>query len=224
MPNLFKKSQIHTNQDYLKEWDDYQLKFLNSEKFCLDNPLEHALLLPISVDIKDGIIDRHRIRTPQLKGLLDNAKRLLDDDSTGAIDSYVEFFDPIDGQQSGSPSTPLDFDLNSRVYMLFHLPRKNWTFTEHTQFSVDNIAKGQLKDAFEVVGTFNEGHSLLVHNKNWQDPKVKGNKPAKVKGKAPSKSFLAKYNLHVSIHQVQDGEDMRTDIIIDPGSRNSRRP
>ena len=224
MPNLFKKSQIHTNQDYLKEWDDYQLEFLNSEKFCLDNPLEHALLLPISVDIKDGIIDRHRIRTPQLKGLLDDAKTLLDDDSTGAIESYVEFFDPIDGQQSGSPSTPLDFDLNTRVYMLFHFPRENWTFTDHTQFSVDNIAKGQLKDAFEVVGTFNEGHSLLVHNKNWQDPKVKGNKPAKVKGKAPSKSFLAKYNLHVSIHQVQDGEDMRTDIIIDPGSRNSRRP
>jgi len=221
---MFKKSQIHTNQEYLKDWDEYQRDFLNSKDFDLDNPDEHALLLPISVDIKDGIIDRHRIRTPQLSDLLGDAKSLLDKESKWAVESYMEFFKPIDDQQSGTPPTPLDIEVNSRVYMMFHLPRENWTFTDHTQFSVDNIAKGQLKDAYEVVGVFNDGHSLLVHNKNWQDPKAKGNKPAKVKGKAPSKSFYAKYNLHVSIHQEQDGMDMRTDIIIDPGNNNNRRP
>ena len=211
----FKRSEIAANQDYLKEWDDYQVDFLNGEDFDPKNSDERALLLPISVDIDDGVIKRHRIQTPQLTTLWDKAKSLINDDSAWAYKSYMTFFEPIDGQQSGAPSTPLDFDLNSRVYMMCHLPRANWTFTDHTQFSVDNIPKGHLKDAFEVVGIFDEGHGLLVHNKNWQKP-----------GK---KTFLAKYNLHVSIHQSEKNNkgkevDMRTDIIIDPGSRGNQRP
>lgn len=213
--SLFKRSEIAANQDYLKEWDDYQVDFLNGEHFDPENSDERALLLPISVDIDDGIIKRHRIQTPQLTSLWDKAEKLVNEDSAWAFKSYMNFFEPIDSQQSGSPSTPLDFDLNSRAYMMFHLPRANWTFTDHTQFSVDNISKGRLKEAFEVVGTFDDCHGLLIQNKNWQH-----------KGK---KTFKAKYNLHVSIHQVEKDTkgtdvDMRTDIIIDPGSRNNRRP
>ena len=202
----FKRSEIAANQKYLKDWDDYQVDFLNGEYFDPKKSDERTLLLPISVDIDDGIVKRHRIQTPQLTSLWDKAEKLVDKDSAWAFESYMKFFKPIDDQQSGSPSTPLDFNLNSRVYMIFHLPRANWTFTDHTQFSIDNISEGHIKKAFEVIGTFNDGHSLLVHNKNWQP-----------KGK---KTFKAKYNLHVSIHQVEDNKDMWTDIIIDPGMNN----
>lgn len=212
----FKKGDINANQEYLKSWDDYQLDFLNGEDFSRERKNEHALLLPISVDIDDGIIKRHRIQAPQVKSLWSSAKELIDDDKVWAYESYIKFFGPIDEQQSGAPSTPLDFDINSRIYMIFHLPRGNWTFTDHTQFTVDNIPKGKIKDAFEVVGVFDNRHGLIVHNKNWQPPAPKGRKAIK--------SFWAKYNLHVSIHQKVDDKDMRTDIIIDPGNRNNDRP
>lgn len=207
MPKLkFKRGDINANQNYLKSWDDYQIDFLNN--LSRKDKDEPALLLPISVDIDEGIIKRHRIKTPELSSLWAKAGKLIEDDSNGAFESYMNYFKAIDRSQSSAPPTPLDFDVNSRVYMLFYLPRKNWTFTDRIQFSVDNISKGRIKEAFEVVGTFDDGHAVLVHNKNWQH-----------KGK---KTFKAKYNLHVSIHQIEDDMDMVTDIIIDPGSRNNR--
>lgn len=212
----FTKDSINANQDYLKSWDEYQLDFLNSKDFSADYRDRHALLLPVFVDIDDGIVKRGRITAPQVKTLREQAEKLIDKDSDWAFDSYLNFFGPIDGQQSGAPTTPLDFDINSRVYMLFHLPRKNWTFTEKVQFTVDNISKDKLDDAFEVVGTFDDGHGLLVHNKNWQ--------PVIGRNGETSKSFWAKYNLHVSIHQTQDDMEMRTDIIIDPGWGGNDKP
>ena len=214
----FTRDSINANQDYLKSWDEYQLDFLNSENFCTHEPNKNAILFPIFFDIDDGIVKRARITAPQVKTLRKAAGNLVGDDAARAFDSYQEFFGAIDEQQSATPATPLDFDINSRVYMLFHIPRKNWTFTDHTQFSVDNISKRDFPDAFEVLGTFDDGHGLLVHNKNWVPATAPGEHNAKIK------SFTAKYNLHVSIHQEQDGQDMCTDIIIDPRGNSNEKP
>jgi len=72
----FKRSEIAANQDYLKEWDDYQLDFLNGEDFDPENSDERALLLPISVDIDDGIIKRHRIKFTGLYDVPSAARKL----------------------------------------------------------------------------------------------------------------------------------------------------
>jgi len=214
----FTRNSINANQDYLKSWDEYQLDFLNSKYFSEDAPDKRAILFPVMFDIDDGIIKRDRITAPQVKTLRKAAGDLISEDAAWAFDSYQEFFGAGDEQQSATPATPLDFDINSRVYMLFHLQRKNWKFTDHTQFSVDNISKRDFPDAFEVLGTFDNGRSLLVHNKNWVPETMPG------EHNTPIKCFLAKYNLHVSIYQKQGCEAMCTDIIIDPGGKANKRP
>ncbi len=210
MPKI-KRGDIRANQAFLKKWDEYQLGWLNDENF---NP-KCPLLLPISVDIKGGIVERFRIKTNQVNTLMDKAKGLPKDVRVkrelfalkDICDHYEGGF-PGDTSQSGTPPTPLDFIINCPVVFLFHLPRDNWTFTERLQFSVDNIpAKGQSK-AFKVLGTFDNGHGLAVLNKNWIP-----------KGE---KTFRMKYNLHVTIAQTIDGKDMCTDIIIDPGTNNDQ--
>ncbi|WP_017932544.1 hypothetical protein [Robiginitomaculum antarcticum] len=212
----FTKDDIKANQEYLKDWDDYQLDWLNSSDFTQETK-GAPLLLPISVDIDEGIIKRHRIKVPDLESLWPKVAGLGGQGAQAAYGGYVKFFEPIDGQQSGVPSTPLDFNINTPVIMLFHLSRDNWRFTDNTQFSVDNVPKGHQDEAFEVIGTFDSGHGLMVLNKCWE--KEKG------------ETFDLKYNLHVSIIQpgrIKVGENyedtiMRTDIIVDPGTNNDTK-
>jgi hypothetical protein len=209
----FRRGDIKANQEYLKDWDEYQLDWLNSPDFTKKTQ-KQPLLLPISVDIDEGIIKRHRITSPSLQSLWPKVGTLGGKDAAKAYEGYVEFFAPIDGQQSGAPATPLDFNINTPVIMIFHLPRDNWRFTDHTQFSVDNVPVGAVSKAYKVIGIFDDGHGLMVLNKCWQ--KEKG------------KPFDMKYNLHVTIIQTgrtkAEGEYkdaiLRTDIIIDPGSNN----
>jgi len=212
----FRRGDIKANQEYLKDWDEYQLDRLNSPDFTKKTQ-KQPLLLPISVDIDDGIIKRHRITAPSLQSLWPKVGKLGGKDAARAYEGYVEFFAPIEGQQSGAPATPLDFNINTPVIMMFHLPRDNWRFTDHTQFSVDNVLSRDRSKAFKVIGTFDNGHGLLVLNKCWE--------------KKTGVSFDMKYNLHVSI--IQPGRSktkngysdtiMQTDIIIDPGSNNSTK-
>jgi len=197
----FRRGDIKANQKYLKKWDKYQLDWLNSDDYSDDQPL----LLPISVDIRGGEMKRHRIKTPELKNMIGT---MSFDDNTlkTAIESYTEYFAPIDEQQSGSPATPLDFNISCSVYHLFYLPRDNWRFTRKIQFSVSNVSSKEAEEAFDIFGTFDDGQGLVVLNKNW-NPKG-------------AENFIAKYNLHVSIYQEIDEKEVRTDIIIDPGMGN----
>jgi len=201
----FRRGDIKANQEYLKKWDKYQLDWLN----CDDYSDEQPLLLPITVDIKGGVMKRHRVKTPVLKNLI-KTMSFEDDKLKTALGSYVDYFAPIDEQQSGAPATPLDFNISCCVYHLFYLPRENWRFTRETQFSVSNLSEKEAKEAFDVVGTFADGQGLIVLNNNWQ-PKDADN-------------FIAKYNLHVGIYQDIDGNEVRTDIIIDPGMGNDGGP
>lgn len=212
----FKKGDIKPNPKYLKEWDDYQLDWLNSPEFTPRNK-KRPLLLPVSVSIEDGKIARSRISVPKLEALLGKIGDLGGKKARLAIDSYVKFFEPIDSQQSSTPPSPLDFKINTPVMMLFHLPRENWVFTDHTQFSVSNIRKKHHKKAYKVIGTFDDGCGLMVLNKCWQNKK--------------GEVLDMKYNLHVSIMQtelVKSGDEyvkapMRTDIIIDPSTNNDTK-
>ncbi len=199
------RNQIRPNQDYLKTWDDYQLLHLNADA-DRGEVSEDPILLPIVLGIKDGIIIRDRIKVPQLQTIMGTAGALGQNAKVAvAVDSYVDFFKAQDGSQSATPPTPLDLNIARPTVKLFYLTHDNWTFTDHTQFSVDNVPPGLAENKmFEVMGTVDGGRGLLVMDHNWT---------------RPNSQFAAKYNLHVSIFQ---GDGMRTDIIIDPrGNSNT---
>jgi len=203
------RNQVRPNQDYLKDWDDYQLLHLNADADA--GKVSEPTLLPVILGIKDGIIVRDRIKVPQLQTIMGNSGTLASDSNVAAaVDSYVDFFKAQDGSQSATPPTPLDLNIARPTVKLFYLTHDNWTFTDHTQFSVDNVPNGIAKTKmFDVLGTIDGGRGLLVLDHNWT--------PNSDRGK--NNKFAAKYNLHVSVFQ---GDDMRTDIIIDPfGNSNS---
>ena len=190
------------NQQFLREWDQYQDHWLASAEYSERQPI----LLPITVDIDEGVIARDRLKASKitpLQPMMQGINGSIDN----AVDAYLDYFDSIDNARSFAESstlpTPLDLQIKTRVFHVFYLPRKNWTFTDSIQFSVSNMNQADFGSAFKVMGTFDDGHGLIVLNKNWE-PKDRN-------------PITAKYNLHVSIAQVIDGQNMNTDIIIDPG-------
>ncbi len=231
MPKIT-RGEITANQNYLRKWDHYQLDWMNSKEF--QSGSKKPLLLPINVDIKGGNVHRTRIKVPQLETIVNAATQLTGMAGVSdAVQSYIDFFGDHDRNQSGTPPTPLDFAINCPVVHVFHLPRENWTFTDHTQYSVDNVpalcgSKEGPNDLFEILGTSPDGHSLFVMNHNWAPDNafVQRLVAATTKEEASTAvlpeigKFRMKYNLHVSITQTTQGEQMCTDIIIDPGSNS----
>ena len=193
------------NQQFLREWDQYQDQWLASAEYSERQPI----LLPISVDIDEGVIARDRLKASKIDDLKPEMNK-FGKNVRDAIDLYLDYFNRVDNVRSFAESstlpTPLDLQIKTRVFHVFYLPRKNWTFTDSIQFSVSNMNQADFGSAFKVMGTFDDGHGLIVLNKNWQP-----------KDRDP---ITAKYNLHVSIAQVIDGQNMNTDIIIDPGVGN----
>lgn len=206
----FTKSDIKANQNYLRTWDKYRLEWMNTDEYAQGST--KPLLLPINVNIAGGIMQRSRIKTPQLRTIMGNAGPVGNEARVAeAVHGYYKFFDAQDTTQSGTPPSPLDFNISCPVIHLFHLPRENWKFTDHTQFSVDNVPPGIKKNKlFEILGVVDNGRGLMVANHNWRK---KGNTP-----------FAMKFNLHVSILQENDGQEMRTDIIIDPIGNSDSGP
>jgi len=204
------KGKIKPNQSYLKSWDEFE------KTHETDGP---AVLLPISVSIEDGILRRDRISSGNIAEMKDSmmadfakhCKKVRHvpgvycaADFERMLDEYIEAFDS-DNNQGPLPPTPLDLVFNRPTWMLFHLPRDNWTFTEDRQYSVENDFDDVLRNVSKIC-VLNKGRSLLLAN-------------AFVSG---SKKF--KFNLHVTIHQIIDGVKMETPIIIDPGGDNRRIP
>ena len=191
------------NQQFLREWDQYQDQWLASAEYSERQPI----LLPITVDIDEGVIARDRIkaaRIAELRPMMANVNGRIE----SAVDEYLKYFDSVDNARSFAESnalpTPLDLRIKTSVFHVFYLPRSNWKFTDSIQFSVSNMNQADFSKAFKVMGTIDDGHGLIVLNKNWQGA-----------------SADAKYNLHVSIFQQIDGQNMMTDIIIDPWTGNS---
>jgi len=206
----FKKDQVKANQEYLKSWDEYQREAVKERRHR-----SLPLLLPISVDIADGNIVRERIKANVVQDIWKKHKKelpkfLFEEDNRWGVpcpekifDDYIAAF-PQDFSQSGLPPSPLDIIIGHPTWLLFHLPRDNWTFCEGCQYSVANDPDDMSRN-FEKVAMFGDRKYLILSNRHRS-----GNNDLK-------------FNLHVNIHQVQDGKDMWTDIIIDPGSDNSGR-
>lgn len=203
------KTKIRANDDYLKEWDEFQ------KTFHSDVPL----LLPISISIEDGIIARDRIKSDEIASLRDrflkefkrhcaDAERHLGgaysfETFETMLDEYIREF-ACDADQGPRPPSPLDFKIYRPVWFLFHLPRENWTFTKSRQYSMENDRDDHLRNC-EKVCTFDNYNFLLLSNNCRSAPDG------------------LKYNLHVTITQKEGRETLLTDIIIDPGMNNDDR-
>lgn len=203
------KQSIVPNQEYLKQWDEYQRKSTSNI----------PILLPISVSIEDGIIERSRIKSTDIaairedllkefknhcqnpNGYLEN--KYSDTHFQTMLDDYIDFF-VSDSNQGHLPPGPLDIIINRPVWLLFYLPRKNWRFSKDRQFSVEND-RDDFGRNFEKITTFKNNNFLLLANHCRSSPKG------------------LKYNLHVTITQKENGKILKTPIIIDPGSNNGTR-
>ena len=201
------KNEDMKNQDYLKSWDDYAAK----------RPGPKPILMPIHIDINEqGEIVRERMKSPEVKKLYMNCRDEfpaymakapeLFDDPHAIFRDYVEYFDKIDGVQGPGVASPLDLVIPKPVWILFSLPRKNWAFSKHQQYSIEHDCDDLTRN-YEKICTMDNHNALLVSNRNRSAPKG------------------LKYNLHVTISQKSHtGAPMQTDIIIDPGSTNTPIP
>lgn len=209
MPRPRNKAAMKPNQDYLKDWDEYQRTSKSKD----------PILLPISVDIADGIIKRHRIKSMDIAAIrsqlmtefeahCENPNGYLEDrycarDFETMLDEYIDFF-VNDTVQGSIPPGPLDLKINRPVWLLYYLPRKNWKFTKERQFSTENDRDDFARN-FEKITTFDKNNYLLLANYCRSSPKG------------------LKFNLHVTISQKENGRTLKTPIIIDPGSDNDTR-
>lgn len=209
MPRPQNKGEIVANQDYLKKWDDYQRK----------SKSKIPILLPISVDIEDGEIKRHRIKSMEIAALrtqlmmefkahCHNPDGYLESkyaakDFQDMLDEYIAFFKG-DTIQGAVPPNPLDLQISRPVWILYVLPRKNWKFSKDRQFSTEND-RDDFGRNFEKITTFDKNNMLLLANHCRSRPKG------------------LKFNLHVTISQRENGKTLKTPIIIDPGTDNGDR-
>ena len=197
------KGNIKPNQAYLKDWDEYQK----------DRPGKTPILLPVAVDINEkGELTRNRIKAGDVETFFkkhagDMPKHMSDKDINphdvkAIFDDYIAYFKELDAAQGPVP-TPLDLQIRGPVWILYVLPRKNWTFTKDCQYSTENDRDDLLRN-FEKLCTLDDNNALLLANRCRSNPDG------------------LKFNLHVTISQMVDDIAMKTPIIIDPGSNNDR--
>ena len=204
------KGQIKANPKYLKEWDVFQKK----------HPSKKPILLPISISIENGLIERDRIKSGEIAAMrdslladfkkhCDNPDGYLEDKYKPThfktmLDDYIKAF-ASDNKEGPLPPSTLDFQMNRPVWLLFHLPRKNWKFTKRRQFSSENDRDDFARN-YEKITTLRKRDILILANHCRSSPKD------------------LRYNLHITISQKQDRKTVYTDIIIDPGTNNDNRP
>ena len=216
-------TETHTegNSEFLKNWKNFQRHFKGAG----------SILLPISFDIKDGKIVRNRITAKELSSLRTELindfeahyktvnDEIAEDYSVSEfktmLDEYIKWFEgggtsnitegSIDDSQKTTRKNPLDLTIERPVWILFHTANKHWTFSEHRQFSVENDRNDHSRNCVKIC-TLMKNKMFLMKNR-WRV--------------AP---LVMKYNLHVTITQQENGKDLYTDIIIDPGMNNDLPP
>lgn len=204
------KDQIQGNPDFLRDWADFQRDYKGSG----------PILLPVSVNMVDGIIVRNRIKAgdlalqrekllndfeahcSNLPGRIGGAYTLCD--FKHIMDEYIKWFESDDKQNPFKPS-PLDLRITRPVWILFHADNDHWTFSEHRQFSVENDRDDHMRNCVKIC-TLDNNNMFLMENR-WRIAPLR-----------------MKYNLHVTITQEENGETLYTDIIIDPGLDNDHPP
>lgn len=201
-----KNTRDVTNQNYLKDWDDFNNKRKKGDRF--------PILLPINIDIVDGKFVRERMTAPQVKKLYADFKGDLPDymfkhpdhfaNPKKVFTEYVNYFskqDGVEGPRQRTSPTPLDIECNRPTWLLFNLTRSNWKFSKGAQYSTENDSDDQTRN-FEKICTMKRGKCLLLSNRHRSSPKG------------------LKFNLHVTISQREGRTTYKTPIIIDPGLGN----
>lgn len=211
------KQQITGDPEFLRSWADFQREYKGPG----------PVLLPVSIGIVDGRIDRHRMKSDDLALRRDALLNDFEDHFTNlpehvpneyspsefmnALDTYIKWFESDEKENPLRPS-PLDLRITRPVWILFHAHQDEWTFSKDRQFSVGNDRDDHMRNCVKIC-TLDNNNMFLMENRWRMVP------------------LLMKYNLHVTITQNKDpvcvGEDcekLYTDIIIDPGMNNQFPP
>jgi len=192
----------------LKDWDS----FTNSREERRKIAPRFPILMPVNVDIVDGVLVRERMTAPDVKKLYAacrdeipdymraNPKKFPNPDKV--FDEYIKYFQTQDGVEGPDAPTPLDVNCNRPTWLLFNLPRKNWKFSKDAQYSTLNDPDDQSRN-FVKICTLDKMNCLLLLNRHRSNPTG------------------LKFNLHVTINQRDKaGKRFKTPIIIDPGLGN----
>jgi hypothetical protein len=214
------KDKIKGSSDFLREWADFQREYDEIG----------PVLLPVSIGITDGIIDRHRMKSDDVairrEALLrefeahfsESEKQIGGAYSPAefekALDTYIKWFegDEKESTDFALKPSPLDLRITRPVWIMFHAKHEAWKFSEHRQFSIENDRDDHRRNCVKIC-TLDDNNIFLMENR-WRIVPL-----------------VMKYNLHVTITQNkapdckgEKCEKLFTDIIIDPGMSNQFPP
>lgn len=211
------KSEVKVNDDFVKDWYDYEKDRMFIKDRGGNNTTKRdytPILLPIRIGINsDGELTRARVKAPRIIKLAKKLKttlpaymfdrKLTKYDPDAIFKDYINYFKHQDGAESALPEGPLDLIVKKPVWTLFDLKPDCWTFSEGQQFSTVNDPDTMLRN-FVKIATMDDDNVLLMSNRRRCAPDN------------------LKFNLHVTITQkAADGRLLKTPIIIDPAQNNS---
>lgn len=196
------KNKSDSNQEYLKNWDDYSASVKDKRK---------VLLLPISFGFgAKGELIRERMLAPDVKKLYAKGRTSIPDymfklpkelpNPDAVVKDYLKYF-RNDSNESPIMPTPLDLVMDRPVLLLFSCLNKNWRFTKKTPFRMFNDPDDHTRNIFRIC-TMHGDRALMLHNRCRSNPKG------------------LKMDLCVDVHQTIDGKRYKTPIVIDPPVRN----
>ncbi len=202
-----RKDDLKVNQEYLKDWDDYQAARRQPEKIN-----QTPILLPVIIGIgPNGELTRELMDYRAVEKLAAHLRRDLPDymfnrkltphDPETIFGDFIKYFKAQGGSQGPRHPTPLDLSVSMPVWVLYSLKPKAWSFSKDKQYSTLND-RDDMRRNFEKIATMSKGKVLLLSNRRRCAPKN------------------MKFNLHVTISQKTDGKIMKTPIIIDPNQSN----
>lgn len=196
------------NQKFLNEWDKYSKSVKDKRK---------TLLLPIKFGFGEGgKLIRERMIAPDVKKLFKDGLKDIPKDwfnnpdllpnPKEAVEHYVKYFMGEMKENPLSPPSPLDIVVDRPVLILFgfyddHLFFSKKTDTLEAAYKVHNDSRDHTRNFFKVA-TLNENRGLMLLNRHYSNPKG------------------LKFDLHIDIHQEEDGNKFVTPIVIDPGTGN----
>lgn len=191
------------NQPYLKTWDKYSDSVADKRK---------TLLLPIKLGMENGKLIRERMNAKDVKEMYSKGRKSISDDWRNnpkllpnpdkAVDHYLKYFRHELNESPFLPPNPLDLTVERPVFLLFGFYHKNWRFTKPAGYQVHNDMDDHTRNFFHVA-TMNSAKGLMLLNRHYSNPKG------------------LKFDLCVDVKQRENGRNMVTPIIIDPGNGNA---
>jgi len=169
---------------------------------------DNVRILGVGIN-SDGELLRYEIKSEKLNSIQDNFSIKENRDFLKSLERND--FDLITEIDS-SALTPLDAGLEAGGYLIYVLLPKSWTYSQTPISMKSKDAPRQWKHAPVQVN-----HPAIT-------PKVAALYLENSNDAERKDSCWYEFNLNVSIQQSMNGHKMRTDIIIDPGTRGNNRP